>query len=112
MLCSTHNVLFKIRVLSMRNHSSDLYTVGPICISSNISARLGPVICKKTFKAMSYLIRIALGYVLDNRGSGVRFPAILEISLHHRVQNGSGAHPASCPMDAKGSFPGGEAARP
>jgi hypothetical protein len=25
----------------------------------------------------------------------------------HRVQNGSGAHPASYPMGTKGSFPGG-----
>jgi hypothetical protein len=31
-------------------------------------------------------------------------------SLHHRVQNGSGAHPASYPMGARGSFPGGKAA--
>jgi hypothetical protein len=29
-------------------------------------------------------------------------------SLHHRVQNVSGAHPAS--QDTRGSFPGGEAA--
>jgi len=27
-------------------------------------------------------------------------------SLHHRVQNGSGAHPASYPMGNRGSFPG------
>jgi hypothetical protein len=27
-------------------------------------------------------------------------------SLHHRVQNGSGAHPASYPMGTRGSFPG------
>jgi hypothetical protein len=39
---------------------------------------------------------IALGYGLDDRGSRVRFPArIGNFSLHHRVQNGSGAHPAS-----------------
>jgi hypothetical protein len=25
---------------------------------------------------------------------------------HHRVQNGSGAHPASYPMGTRGSFPG------
>jgi hypothetical protein len=31
-------------------------------------------------------------------------------SLHHRVQNGSGAHPASYPMGNMGSFPGGKAA--
>jgi hypothetical protein len=28
---------------------------------------------------------------------------------HHHIQNGSGAHPASYPMDTGGSFPGGEA---
>jgi hypothetical protein len=27
-------------------------------------------------------------------------------SLHYRVQTGSGAHPASYPMDTRGSFPG------
>jgi hypothetical protein len=30
--------------------------------------------------------------------------------LHHRVQNCSGAHPASYPMGTRGSFPGGKAA--
>jgi hypothetical protein len=29
-------------------------------------------------------------------------------SLHHRVQNGSGAHPASFPMGTRGSFRGGK----
>jgi hypothetical protein len=31
-------------------------------------------------------------------------------SFHHRIQNGSGAHPASYPMGTTGSFPGGKAA--
>jgi hypothetical protein len=31
-------------------------------------------------------------------------------SLHYRVQNGSGAHPASYPIGTRGSFPGGKAA--
>jgi hypothetical protein len=30
--------------------------------------------------------------------------------LHHRVQNGSGAHTAFYPMGTSGSFPGGKAA--
>jgi len=35
-------------------------------------------------------------YGLDDRGSVVRFPAVVgNFSLLHRVQNGSGAHPAS-----------------
>jgi hypothetical protein len=36
-----------------------------------------------------------------------RFPAGAGMfSLYHRVQNGSGAHPASYPMGTRGSFPG------
>jgi hypothetical protein len=56
-------------------------------------------------------VGIALGYGLDDRGSRVRFPAGTgNFSLHHRVQNGSGAHPASYPMGARGSFPESKAA--
>jgi hypothetical protein len=45
------------------------------------------------------------------RGSRVRFPAGTgNFSLHHRVQNGSGAHPASYPMGFRDSFPGAKAA--
>jgi hypothetical protein len=44
-------------------------------------------------------VGIALGYGLDDRGSRVRFPAGAgNFSIHHCVQNGSGAHPASYPM--------------
>jgi hypothetical protein len=53
----------------------------------------------------------ALGYGLDDRCSRVRFPAEAgNFSLHHRVQNSSGAHPASYTMDTRGSFLGGKAA--
>jgi hypothetical protein len=56
-------------------------------------------------------VGIALGYWLDDRGSRVRFPAgVRNSSLHHRVQNGSGTHPASYPMDTRGTFPGDKAA--
>jgi hypothetical protein len=56
-------------------------------------------------------VGIALGYGLDDRGSRVRNSAGAgNLSLQHRVQNGSGAHPASYPMGTKGSFPGGKAA--
>jgi hypothetical protein len=53
------------------------------------------------------IVGIALGYRLDDRGSRVRFSAgVGNFSLHHRVQNGSEANPASYPMGIKGSFPG------
>jgi hypothetical protein len=56
-------------------------------------------------------VGIALGYGLDDRGSRVRFPVGAgNFSLHHHVQNGSGAHPASYPMGARDAFPGGKAA--
>jgi hypothetical protein len=43
--------------------------------------------------------------------SVVRVPVVAgNFSLHHRVQHGSGAHPASYPMGTRGSLPGGKAA--
>jgi hypothetical protein len=46
---------------------------------------------------------------LDDHGSKVRFLARAgNFSLHHRVQNGSGAHPAY-PLGTRGSFHGGKA---
>jgi hypothetical protein len=56
-------------------------------------------------------VGLALVYGLDDRGSRVRFPAGTgNFSPHHRVQNGSGAHPASYPMGTRGSFTGDKAA--
>jgi len=46
---------------------------------------------------------------MDNRDSRIWFRAGAEnLSLDHRVQNGSDAHPASYPMGTGGSFPGGK----
>jgi len=43
--------------------------------------------------------------------SGTRVPAWPgNFSLHHRVQTGSGTHPASCLMSTRGSFSGSKAA--
>jgi len=43
--------------------------------------------------------------------SGVRVAAGAgKFSLHHGVKTDTRAHPASCPMDTKRSFPGGKAA--
>jgi hypothetical protein len=62
-------------------------------------------------KSRDSSVGIALGYGLDDRGSTVRFPAGAgNYSLHHRVQNGSGAHPASYPIGTRGSYLGGKAA--
>jgi hypothetical protein len=62
-------------------------------------------------KSRGSSVGIALGYGLNDRGSRVRFPAgARNFSLHHRVQNGSRAHPASYPMGTRGPFPGRKAA--
>jgi hypothetical protein len=58
-------------------------------------------------KSRDSSVGIALGYGLDDQGSRVRYPAGAgNFSLHHRVQNGSGAHPASYTMGTRDSFPG------
>jgi hypothetical protein len=48
---------------------------------------------------------------LDDRCSKVQFPAGAgNFSLHQRVHNGFGAHPASYPVGTRGSSPGSKAA--
>jgi hypothetical protein len=54
-------------------------------------------------------VGIATDYGLDDRMIGVRIPAG-NYSLRHRVQPGTGAHPASYKIGAGGSYPGGKAA--
>jgi hypothetical protein len=62
-------------------------------------------------KSRDSSVGIALGYGLDDGGSRFRFPAgAANFSLHHRVQNGSGAHPASYPMGTRDESLGGKAA--
>jgi hypothetical protein len=48
--------------------------------------------------------------VAGDRGSRIRFPVGAgNFSLHHRVQIGSGVHPASYPKGTMSSFIGGKA---
>jgi hypothetical protein len=58
--------------------------------------------CLTKYHAMNLYKRhgdIALVYGLDDRGSRVRFLAGAgNFPLHHRVHNGSGAHPGSYTM--------------
>jgi hypothetical protein len=62
-------------------------------------------------KSHDSLVSLALGYGLDDQGSRVRFlVGAGNFSLHHCVQNGSGAHPASYPVGTRGSFSGGKVA--
>jgi hypothetical protein len=52
-------------------------------------------------------VGIALGYGLDEEGSITGRDS--EFFLRHRVQTGSGPHPASYPMSNGDSFPGSKA---
>jgi len=57
-----------------------------------------------------HLVSIVLGYGLDNVGSMFQLPAGAgNFSLHHCIQNGSGAHPALWWIGTMGSVPGGKA---
>jgi hypothetical protein len=65
----------------------------------------------RQYNPVQTLINIALGYGLNYRGSRFRFPAGAgNFSLHHRVQNGSGAYSASYSIGTMRSFPGDKAA--
>jgi hypothetical protein len=62
-------------------------------------------------KSRDSSVGIALDYGLNDRGSRFRFPAGAgNLSLHHRVQNGSEAHPTSYSVSSGGCLPGGKAA--
>jgi hypothetical protein len=57
-----------------------------------------------TTKSHDSSVGIALGYRLDDQDSRVWFPAGAgNFSLHHHIQNSSGAHPTSYPMGTRGS---------
>jgi hypothetical protein len=99
----------RTRDLKYRKWHSYMRCMDPACISRtstgrNVSWQLEACEGRGTY------VSILNG--LDDRGSRVQFLAGAgNFSLHHRVQNGSGAHPASYPMGTRGCFPGGKAAR-
>jgi hypothetical protein len=81
------------------------HVIGKAGLYCYINRRFGQV------KSRDSSVGMVLGYGLDSRGSRVRFPVGAgNISLHHRLQKCSGAHPASYPMGTRGSFSGGKAA--
>jgi hypothetical protein len=96
-------------ILSRKNSSQGRLVQVPK--KGSISNSIFCIFFINQLKSRDSSVGIALGYGLDDRGSGVRFPAgDGNFSLHHRVQNGSGTHPASYPMDTRGSFSGDKAA--
>jgi hypothetical protein len=60
---------------------------------------------KFSFIIIIIIIIVVVVDELEDWGSRVRFSAGAgNFSLHHRVQNGSGAHPTSYPMGTRGLF--------
>jgi hypothetical protein len=66
---------------------------------------------KILFKSRDSSVSIVLVHELDNGGCRVQFlVGAGNLSLHHYIQNSSGAHPASYPMGTRGSFREGKEA--
>jgi hypothetical protein len=101
-------------VRSKKVHITSPYTHAGVTewqIFSSVYKYKISLIPKLTTGSRDSSVGIVLGYGLDDLGSSVRFPAGAgNFSLHHRVQKGSGAHPASYSMGTRGSFSGSKAA--
>jgi hypothetical protein len=104
-----HSVLYAVLSVATghsvfsHTHSALSQFCGMVSTEASLSFHY-PFRCKESRDSS---VGIALGYGLDDWGSRVRFQVGAgNFSLHHRVQNGSGAHPASYPVGNRGSFPG------
>jgi hypothetical protein len=74
-------------------------------------ALAGIIIIIRQIKQSTVLALQTMNNICTKHSSNFRFPAGAgNFSVHHSVQNGSGAQPASYPMGTRGSFPGGKAA--
>jgi hypothetical protein len=102
---SSHKVTQRILKTPLTVQDSNLHSMFERIKNRYDSDRLIEVYTKLYFGSLT--VGIALGYGLDDRVSRIRFPAGAgNFSLHHRVQNGSGAHPSSYPMGTRDSFLG------
>jgi hypothetical protein len=119
--CNTRSIALQNFLVSLTYHThtercddiywshdgSELYSVsqdhGRVLVS-NVSA-LFPRENYVTTRDFEVRTRLTTGWT-----NGVRFPAGTIFFCYFRVQTGSGSHPASCPMDTWGPFPGGKAA--
>jgi hypothetical protein len=107
---------FRLRNVLEKSHLEDREIDGRMALRYDIQRQRSSmhpfIVCLLSIKKnRGSSVGIALGYGLDIRGYRDRFPAGAgNFSLHHRVQNVSGAHPASYSMGTGGSFPGGKAA--
>jgi hypothetical protein len=96
------------RPLYWTNLVSDLMCSfqAPVCVFYTDNSII--LILKMSTINRDSAVAIATGYGLDDRGVRVRVPGGARIFSSPCRQIGSGAHPASYPMDTGSSFSGGE----
>jgi hypothetical protein len=100
----SHSSSQQIPTLSWNPTVHNSSPLAPILSQMNPALIITQYLFKLNFIISS--VGIALDYGLEDRGARVRLPAGAgNVSLHHRVQNGSGAHPASYLMGTRGLFP-------
>jgi hypothetical protein len=100
--------MYKVGVLSRVTKNGCVINVGALRLSDLRASYILVAFLTDQHKVKAHdsSVGIALGYGLDDWGSKVRFPAGAgNFSLHHRLRNGSGTHPASYPMGTRGFFP-------
>jgi hypothetical protein len=87
------------------SHKMDVDGLNEIHISWNF------VFVRTLLENRDSSVGIGTGCGLADQMIGVRFSAGAgDFSLHHRVQTGSGPHPASYPTGTRGSLPGSKTA--
>jgi hypothetical protein len=117
-ICQKLSLFVKILTLTVLKRPAVYWGIGKCYCLLPCGAGQHPVLLwqetleNKLFHLLSFKqsrdssVCVALGYGLDDRGSKFRFPAGAgNFSLHHRVQNGSGAYTAYA-MCTRGSFRG------
>jgi hypothetical protein len=87
-----------ICLVSQSVQYSDLYIMG------------GQSLIYETLKRWDSTVGIVTGYGFDGQGFRVQVPEGARFSLFYVIQTGSAAHPATCPMGMRGSYPGSKAA--
>jgi hypothetical protein len=100
--CTTHNLQTSSNIRTKYKYMS-LYKTSSFSDSLTLHLQLN---LKRTGIAQWYSDELRVGW------SEVQVPAgaARNFSIHYRVQTGSGAHPGSCPMGSRGSFPRGKVA--
>jgi hypothetical protein len=81
--------------------------VGPRAVLDTVVKRKIPSPRRRVSNPTTPIVQLVEKYSHKNN---MYFYIYISLDLHHRVQNGFEAHPASYPVGTRDSFPGGKAA--